>query len=260
MQQGSASAYNPRWFWILRGVILVFLLLILTHVLVDKPNSVHRTIVTLGFDDGSADQFLTRPMLAAHKMHAVYYIISGFTGQPGYMTWQQLADLYADGNEIGGHTLHHAVLTTLTGKPLLDEICGNRADLAKHELNPQSFAYPFGAFNDETIQAAKTCGFSNARGVNGRGETLPPLDPFASRILITVRSDTSLSEIEGLISRAENSGGGWLQLVFHDVCEGCSDYAITPTDFNALLDWLQTRAAQGILVRTPNQVILQSQY
>jgi peptidoglycan/xylan/chitin deacetylase (PgdA/CDA1 family) len=256
MQQGSPSI--PTWFWITRAVVLVFLLLVLSHILIDKPNSVHPTIITLGFDDGTADQYAARPILAAHNMRAVFYVISASTGQPGFMTWQQLADLYTDGNEIGGHSVHHTVLTTLSGQPLRDEICGNRADLAEHALNPRSFAYPFGAFNDETIQAARACGFTNARGVNGRGETLPPLNPFASRILITIRSDTPLSEIQALISHAENSGGGWLQLVFHNICEGCSDYAITPDKFTALLDWLQPRTAQGTLVRTPDQIVLPS--
>jgi peptidoglycan/xylan/chitin deacetylase (PgdA/CDA1 family) len=257
MQPGSSSI--PKWFWITRAIVLTILLLTLTRILIDKPNSALKTIVTLGFDDGDADQYTTRPMLAAHNMRAVFYVITGTTGTPGFMTWQQLADLYADGNEIGGHSVHHTILTNLTGQPLRDEICGNYADLARHNLNPKSLSYPFGAFNQETIQAAKDCGFTNSRGVNGRGETLPPLEPYASRILITVKSDTSLSEIEELITHAEDTGGGWLQLVFHNVCDSCSDYAISPANFNALLDWLQMRASQGTLVRTPNQVILHSQ-
>ena len=79
-------------------------------------------IVTLGFDDGYADQYITRVLLAAHGMHATFFITSTWVGTPGHLTWAQLQDLYADGNEIGGHSLTHATLKSLQGDDLLHEI------------------------------------------------------------------------------------------------------------------------------------------
>ena len=32
--------------------------------------------------------------------------------------------------------------------------------------------------------------------------------------------------------------GGWVQYVFHRVCDGCSDTAVKPTVFRRFLDWL----------------------
>ena len=43
-------------------------------------------------------------------MHGTFYLNSGRLGTNSYyMTWDQIADLAADGNEIGGHTVDHTV-------------------------------------------------------------------------------------------------------------------------------------------------------
>ena len=57
------------------------------------------------------------------------------------------------------------------------------------------------------------------------------------------------------MTAAEENGGGWVQLVFHHLCDGCDAYSITPANFTALLDWLQPRAAQGTVVETTTQVV-----
>ena len=60
------------------------------------------------------------------------------------------------------------------------------------------------------------------------------------------------------MTQAEQNGGGWVQLVFHDLCStGCAgdDYSTTPALFKALLDWLQPRAANGTVVKTVAQVM-----
>jgi hypothetical protein len=54
---------------------------------------------------------------------------------------------------------------------------------------------------------------------------------------------------------AEQNGGGWVQLVFHHLCDQCDAYSITPANFGALLDWLQPRAAAGTTVMTTAEVI-----
>ncbi|HNN13592.1 MAG TPA: polysaccharide deacetylase family protein, partial [Anaerolineales bacterium] len=82
-----------------------------------------RTLVSLTFDDGDADNYLVRLILASNDLHATFYVVSGFTGTDGYMSRQQLGDLYADGNEIGGHTLSHTKLTDVSGADLRREIC-----------------------------------------------------------------------------------------------------------------------------------------
>src|SRR5438067_1911393 len=66
------------------------------------------TTVSLTFDDGDADQMLGLPALQSHNMVATYYLNSAkINGDSNYMTWQNVSDLAAAGNEIAGHTLYH---------------------------------------------------------------------------------------------------------------------------------------------------------
>ena len=220
-----------------------------------------QTVVSIQFDDGSADQYTARALLAAHQMHATFYVNSGVLGDAVHLTWAQLHDLSADGNEIAGHTLTHANLKHLKADAARHEVCDDRANLFGQGFQATSFAYPFGAFDDGTKAVVASCGYNSGRGVSGVNdrrvfaETIPPADAFATRTPPNPKQGTTLATIEGYVTAAEQHGGGWVQLVFHHVCDGCDAYSISPANLSALLDWLQPRAAAGTVVETTNQVI-----
>ena len=86
-------------------------------------------------------------------------------------------------------------------------------------------------------------------------ETIPPRDAYATRVPQLPKRSTSLATIKSYVTDAERHGGGWVQLVFHHLCNGCNTYAISEAEFTALLDWLQPRAASGTVVMTTNEVI-----
>ena len=65
----------------------------------------------------------------------------------------------------------------------------------------------------------------------------------------------SLQNLQGWVTQAENHGGGWVPIVFHDICNGCADSSVSRSDFTAFLDWLQPRAAHGTVVKTMREVI-----
>ncbi len=224
------------------------------------------TVVSIEFDDGYASQYQTLAKLNAHAMHGTYYIISGQHG----MSWSQIHDLAHDGNEIGGHTITHPNLTTLSTADATHEVCDGRSQLIAQGFDVTNFAYPYGKNNASVQQIVKNCGYSSGRGVTGiispegcggpcpYAETIPPLNPYATRTPQNVDEDTPLSEIEGFVTQAENHGGGWVQLVFHDICSpgpNCDYYSIPPAEFDTLLDWLQPRAANGTVVQTVAQVM-----
>ena len=212
-------------------------------------------VVTIGFDDGYADQYSVRSILAEHGMHATFYVNSGLIGDSVHLTWVQLTDLYGDGNEIAGHGLTHANLKNLKGTALRQEVCTDRVNLFNHGFQPVSFAYPFGSYNSNTIQALKDCGYNSGRTVSQGPDTIPPQNPYATWAMPSVKNSTSVATIEGWITQAEQFGGGWVQLVFHHVCDNCDVYSITPANFTTLLDWLQPRAANGTTVKTTTEVI-----
>ena len=88
------------------------------------------TVVTIGFDDGTADQFAALQELQLHGMHATFFINSGFIGDPDHMSVSQLQQLQAAGNEIGGHTIDHANIQPLPPAEAMREVCDDRAQLA----------------------------------------------------------------------------------------------------------------------------------
>src|SRR5262249_36875673 len=73
-----------------------------------------QTVVSLEFDDENSDQYQAGAMLAAHGMRGTFFVNSGRIGNDGYMTVQQLQALQSGGNEIGGHTIYHVDLPTLS--------------------------------------------------------------------------------------------------------------------------------------------------
>ena len=224
------------------------------------------TVVSLTFDDGNVDQQIAPAILAAHGMQGTFYVNSGPIGTPGKFTWSQVRDL-ATGNEVAGHTIDHVDLTTVSTAEAQRQVCDDRLALFNHGLRPTSFAYPFGASNATLAGIVHNCGYNSGRRAWGLwstancpvgcpyAETIPPANVYGIRTSDNVSTDMSLSTVEGFVTQAESHGGGWVNLVFHHFCDGCDYYSLTESNFTALLDWLQPRAAQGTIVRTVQQVV-----
>ena len=205
-----------------------------------------------------------RSVLTSHGMDATFFVNTNTVGASFSMSWQQLHDLASDGNEIGGHTLDHFDLTTLSAADATAQVCDDRQALIAHGFAPVSFAYPYGAFNSAVEQIVQGCGYSSARGVGGLwnscgscayAETIPPEDPYITRSVGGPVSTTPLSEIESYVTQAEQHGGGWVQISFHQICDGCEEYATSLATVTAFLDWLQPRSASGTIVRTVQQAL-----
>src|SRR5687767_8181558 len=68
-------------------------------------------LVVLTFDDSVKSQFtVVRPILLKYKFGATFFVTEGFdfkTNKQDYMTWEEIAQLHADGFEIGNHTRDH---------------------------------------------------------------------------------------------------------------------------------------------------------
>jgi peptidoglycan/xylan/chitin deacetylase (PgdA/CDA1 family) len=227
------------------------------------------TVVSLTFDDGRQTQYAARTPLADHGMHGTFYVNSGLVGSTTsdwHMTWSQLHDLASDGNEIGGHSLTHSDLTKLSTTKLQQEVCQDRTNLLNQGFSPvTSFAYPYAAYNDAAISMVQQCGYTSARWVGGIrskncgdcafAELIPPLDRWVLRTPPDIDPSTTLADMEGYVTQAENNGGGWVIIVIHSVCNGCDSLSVSVAQLTAYLDWLQPRAANGTVVQTVGEVI-----
>jgi len=236
------------------------------------------TVVTIGFDDGTADQFAARLVLQDHGMNATFFINSGpiLAGDPDHMTPAQLGALAALGNEIGGHTVDHANIQPLSTADATHEVCDDRTQLTQWGQQyqfpaPVSFAYPFGSWDTNSEAIVASCGYTSARTVSGVsihvskgkiGETIPPADPYATRTPPNPKKATKLSTMEKYVTNAEAGVAAsgqdlWIQFVFHRYCPShCGAYTIQPDKFTALLDFLQAEEqAQRVSVLTTAQAM-----
>lgn len=214
-----------------------------------------KTVVSLTFDDGDADNYSVRSTLADSHIHATFYIVSGFTDSNGYMSAAQLRDLYNDGNEIGGHTLSHKKLVPGDSLELKRQVCQDRSNLLAYGFKVTSFAYPYGYYDDSAKQIVRDCGYNNARIVSGGPESLHPADAYTLHAMPYVVRDTSFSKMFRYVTNVENEGGGWVIFVFHHVCDGCDQYSVTPDIFNKFAAWLGSQQANnGLIIKTVGEV------
>jgi peptidoglycan/xylan/chitin deacetylase (PgdA/CDA1 family) len=214
------------------------------------------TIVSLTFDDGIASAYLARQHLAEHGMHATFFVNSGHVDQDRFMTWEQVRALERDGHEIGGHTALHVDLPLLEPDEADRQICDDRVVLLDHGFHVRNLAYPFGTSNPSVEALARRCGYNSARTtghVVGTAESIPPADPYA--LGIGNDGTPTLEEIEDAVTRAVAAGGGWVPILFHGICDKCSDMAISETDFESLLAWLAAQRPLDVSVRTVGEVI-----
>ena len=114
----------------------------------------HRDVsrgIVLTFDDGTEDA-LTRvlPALRKRGMRATFFVITGFVGKPGYLSWDGVRALAAAGMEIGSHSVDHAHLADESDQRVREELTAS-----KRELESQLHA-PLSSFDpgDDLVSAA----------------------------------------------------------------------------------------------------------
>ena len=84
---------------------------------------------------------------------------------------------------------------------------------------------------------------------------MPPADPYQIRTAGGVDLTWTLEDLKAQVEDAQRAGGGWVPLVFHRVCDGCSSNAVRPDVLDAFTDWLKAGESTGIQVRTMSAVV-----
>ena len=110
--------------------------------------------IVLTFDDGYADNYSTMlPILEAHNMTAVVFVIINELGKKNYLKFDELKDMQRRGLEIGSHTSDHLPLTELDKTEQRRQLRESKIYLEWSGLEPIcSLSYPNGAFDSEIEQ------------------------------------------------------------------------------------------------------------
>ena len=131
------------------------------------------------FDDGYQDSFTQAyPILKTAGFTATIFVVSGFIGdwsdweggrnnRAPLMTREQILTMASQGFQFGAHTRNHKKLNSIGLAEAEKEIRQGKADLEALLQRPvQTFAYPYGDFDDQVIEMVKICGFKAARTVH----------------------------------------------------------------------------------------------
>lgn len=249
------------------AILAVLAMLASIGVSVPAASAAPATVVTLTFDDGWADQMTAVSTLKTFGLNGTFYVNSGTIGAPGFLTRADLAQVAANGNEVGGHTVSHPDLTRVPIDEAKRQICNDRATLSGWGYTVKSFAYPYAAYNASLEQVASDCGYNSARTLGDIASVkgcigcplagpIPPVDPFNIPAVDMIDNTWTLAQMKAVVTNAEKVGG-WVPFTFHRVCagSGCdSTLSIRPALFTKFVAWLKKRPA-STTVKTVDQVV-----
>lgn len=128
--------------------------------------------ILLTFDDGYSDNYLTAmPILIKHGFPATLFMSPGSVGSAGYLNWQQVKEMKAANWDIQPHGMTHPHLPQLSAIEQEKEIIEARTQI-ETELGSKAdiFCYPYGEFNQKTINILEKTGFRYAFTIN-QGKT-----------------------------------------------------------------------------------------
>ena len=130
--------------------------------------------IVLSFDDGYRDLYEHAfPLLKREGLSVIIYIVSDCredewrrTESPlplQLLDWNQIREMAESGITFGSHTRTHKNLTRCTPEQLRDEVLNSKKIIEDKLSKPvQHFCYPFGATNDQVVDAVREAGYITA--------------------------------------------------------------------------------------------------
>ena len=220
-------------------------------------------LVVLTFDDSVKSQFtVVRPALLRRGFSATFFVTEGFdfpTNKTDYMTWDEIAQLYHDGFEIGNHTKSHSSVTPSTLSRLRGEVQAIAERCREHGIpEPISFAYPGNAIAPGALPILRELGIRFARrgGAPERpyegGEGVPYEPGFDHPLLIPSGGDARPAwKLEDFIRAVEPARDGRIVVLqFHGAPDLAHPWVSTPSPmFEAYMEYLSAHGFHAIAMR-----------
>jgi peptidoglycan/xylan/chitin deacetylase (PgdA/CDA1 family) len=162
--------------------------------------------VLITMDDGYRSVYnIAYPILKKYGFKATLFIYTSFVGVSKMaITWDQLKEMQTNGFTIGSHTIYHSDLTNpKEGESeqehiarLKEELNGSKK-IIDRKLGQDTYflAYPFGYYDQRSIQMAKEAGYKLAMSVK-RGGNPFYANPFALR-----RDQILEKDLQSFVSR-----------------------------------------------------------
>lgn len=165
-----------------------------------------RKSVLITMDDGYRSVYrIAYPILQNYGFKATLFVYTSFVGVSKMaVTWEQLNEMKANGFTVGSHTVYHSDLTRpKEGETEQAYLARIKAELygskkiidRKLGQDTSFFAYPFGFYDQRSIQIARQAGYKFAMSVQRGG------NPFFANPLTLRRDQILEKDMQTFISR-----------------------------------------------------------
>ncbi|BCX82134.1 hypothetical protein MIT9_P1719 [Methylomarinovum caldicuralii] len=181
--------------------------------------------VAITLDDGFEDNYQNAfPILQELDIPATIFLATGHLGgtnawmgdwpQHPMLTWEQIGEMHRHGVVFGGHTVSHCHLNQVPETQAREEISACKKTIEDRlGTDCDLFAYPYGHFNDTTVDLVRQAGYrlacSTRPGFNHRNR-----DPFILH-RIEVRGDDPLWKLKQKLTFGTNESGLTLPLRYY---------------------------------------------
>ena len=114
-------------------------------------------------DDGPVQDRRLVALLNKYQLKGTFHLNSNKLNSPNYLQKEEIKNLFK-GHEVSVHSMNHPGLSGLPPAEIRSEIFGDKLALEKIAgASVRGMAYPFGNYNDEVVEIAKTSGMEYAR-------------------------------------------------------------------------------------------------
>ena len=248
--------------------IIFFLVAFL--ILSAPASAIDKAKVILTFDDGWTTTFYKAfPIMQANQQKGVSFVITdeaatgSGTSYMEYMNISQLNTLYSAGWDLSSHTVTHPSLLQISTNKVNSELINSKNWLNNSGFTRASrfFAYPYGEYDYNTIEALENNGYLAARTVINDPShphfTLTSPSRYELPTLMIYgapgygHSATTPSYIENEINNTIATNG-LLIITFHYITDECctpDDYPewYNTSDFKSVSDFLKSKEDAGQL-------------
>ncbi len=119
--------------------------------------------LTFSYDDGEIHDRRLVKIFDSYGMHATFHLNSGWLNTEGYITSEELLELYKN-HEVACHGVEHRYLRQLNDIGILREIEDDRKALESYTGNiVNGLSYAFGEYSDKIINICQNLGIVYGR-------------------------------------------------------------------------------------------------
>ena len=231
-------------------ILLIIISIALSSCNVIDNDYKAEVIVCLTFDDQDSSVYeLADPILEEFGYRGTLFVNSGTLGETGKMSAEQVRELYQiRGWEIGGHSLNHDLLPSLSIGEAMNSIVTDWQNLCDLGVDPQSFALPFGYCPQELYPILGKY-YKYIRGSNDFS-MICPLNKHALGYL-PWQSDWTAANAEDRVIRGMSLGENLVIIGFHTF-DRDAKYATIDCDskeFRSFVQWLKSHKIEVLTLR-----------